>query len=98
MGSNLYSYTSNKGLNIILADNTVEAGIFDVYERLTTGRLKVFNTCTKLLEEYRLYRRDEKGKIVKQHDHIMDALRYLVQRLQGTVDVKRAPVVSKPPK
>jgi phage portal protein BeeE len=32
-------------LNLQLADNTVEAGIFDVYERLTTGRLKIFKTC-----------------------------------------------------
>lgn len=88
-GQQLIQLYKQQGLNIILADNTVEAGIFDVYERLTTGRLKVFNTCTKLLEEYRLYRRDEKGKIVKQHDHIMDALRYLVRTLQGTVDVKR---------
>lgn len=95
-GQQLIQLYKQQGLNIILADNTVEAGIFDVYERLTTGRLKIFSTCTKLLEEYRLYRRDEKGKIVKQNDHIMDALRYLVRTLQATVDVKRKPQVSKP--
>ena len=64
------------GLELVLADNTVEAGIFDVYERLTTGRLKIFSTCQNLLKEMRLYRRDEKGGIVKKDDHNMDALRY----------------------
>ena len=27
--------------------------------------------------EYRLYRRDEKGRVVKENDHLMDASRYL---------------------
>lgn len=78
-GEQLLKLYRAQGLTLTGADNTVEAGIFDVYERLTTGRLKVFSTCTKLLEEYRLYRRDEKGKIVKEMDHIMDAMRYLVR-------------------
>jgi hypothetical protein len=29
--------------------------------------------------EYRLYRRDENGRIVKKHDHLMDVMRYLVR-------------------
>lgn len=95
-GQQLINLYKGQGLNLIKADNTVEAGIFDVYERLTTGRLKVFSTCTKLLEEYRLYRRDEKGRIVKQNDHIMDALRYLVRTLQSTVDTKKKQEVCKP--
>jgi septation ring formation regulator EzrA len=28
--------------------------------------------------EFRKYHRDEKGKIVKAHDHLMDATRYLI--------------------
>lgn len=65
------------GLNIQPANNAVEAGIYAVWERISTGRLKVFNTCTQLLEEYRIYRRDEKGKIIKDFDHCLDGLRYL---------------------
>jgi phage terminase large subunit-like protein len=95
-GQQLIKLYRNQGLNLILADNTVEAGIFEVYERLTTGRLKVFNTCTKFLEEYRLYRRDEKGRIVKQNDHIMDAARYLVKTLQGVVAQKNPPKPAMP--
>lgn len=66
------------GLKIEPAKNSVESGLFAVYERLSTGRLKVFRTCQNWLAEYRLYRRDEKGRIVKKFDHLMDGTRYLV--------------------
>jgi hypothetical protein len=67
------------GLDIENADNSVEAGIFEVFERMTTGRLKVFRSLSNWRSEFRLYRRDEKGKIVKADDHLMDATRYLVK-------------------
>lgn len=67
------------GLDVTEADNAVEAGLYDVWQRLSTGRLKVFRTCTNWLSEYRVYRRDEKGKIVKVNDHAMDATRYLIR-------------------
>lgn len=60
------------GLNLHLADNGVDAGLLDVFLRLSTGRLKVFATCMSWLNEYRLYRRDKHGHIVKQNDHLMD--------------------------
>ena len=65
-------------LNLTLADNSVEAGIFAVWQRLSTGRLKVFTNCKNFLAEFRIYRRDDKGKVVKENDHLMDCLRYLV--------------------
>ena len=77
-GKRLIDQYRGLGLNLQFADNAVEAGIFAVYERMTTGRLKVFKSCTQLLQEIRLYRRDEKGRIVKQNDHCADALRYCV--------------------
>lgn len=66
------------GLNMDPANNEVEAGLFAVYRRLSSGRIKVFRTCSNWLSEVRLYRRDEKGKVVKERDHLMDATRYLV--------------------
>jgi phage terminase large subunit-like protein len=78
-GEQLIALYRQQGLELQLADNTVEAGIFDVYERLTTGRLKVFKTCQSTIGEFRLYRRDEKGRIVKENDHLMDALRYAIR-------------------
>jgi hypothetical protein len=69
-------------LKLAMADNKIgkgdEGGIYAVWTRLSTGKLKVFNTCQNLLREYRIYRRDEKGRIVKENDHAMDALRYLI--------------------
>lgn len=69
---------SSMGLNLLPANNEVEAGLFSVYRRLLSGRLKVFRTLPNWLAEVRLYRRDEKGRVVKERDHLMDATRYLV--------------------
>ena len=60
------------GLKLEAANNAVEAGLYDVWERLSTGRLKVFHTLQNWQAEYRLYRRDEKGNVVKEFDHLMD--------------------------
>lgn len=77
-GEQLLQNYLDLGLNLTVAINAVEAGLFDVWQRLSTGRLKVFSTLQNWLSEYRLYRRDEKGNIVKVNDHLMDATRYLV--------------------
>lgn len=77
-GEQLYkAYRDDLGLKITIADNAVEAGIFEVWQRLSSGRLKVFPSCRNFLSEFRIYRRDEKGKVVKENDHLMDAARYL---------------------
>lgn len=75
-GARLFDLYSGHGLRLVHAVNTVEAGILEVYSRLSTGRLKIFRTLQCVASEYRIYRRDEKGKIVKANDHAMDALRY----------------------
>lgn len=77
-GESLLDTYKDLGLLIRKADNSREAGIYAVWERLSTGRLKVFKTMQNWLAEYRIYRRDEKGHIIKENDHIMDATRYLV--------------------
>ena len=77
-GTQLLTIYRQLGLNIAEADNGVESGLYAVWQALTLGQLKVFSTCAQLLDEYRVYRRDEKGRVVKEHDHIMDALRYLM--------------------
>lgn len=67
------------GLHLVNADNSVEAGLLEVWQLLSSGRLKVFKSCTNWLAEHRIYRRNDKGAIVKKFDHIMDATRYLVR-------------------
>ena len=78
-GTQLMSVYQELGLILIEADNAVEAGIYAVWQRLSTGRIKVFKTLQNLLGEYRIYRRDEKGNVVKGNDHLMDCARYLVR-------------------
>lgn len=64
------------GLKLSLANNAVEHGLFAVYQRMSTGRLKVFSNLVGVRRELRIYRRDEKGNVVKKDDHLMDAMRY----------------------
>lgn len=71
-------YANDLGLHLTIATNAVESGIMEVFTRLSTGRLKVFSTMVNWLAEYRIYRRDEKGAVVKENDHAMDATRYNV--------------------
>lgn len=80
-GSQLFADYRQLGLVLSLADNGVEAGLFSMFNRLSTGRLKVFRSLSDWFAEFRLYRRDERGHIVKENDHLMDATRYLESRI-----------------
>jgi len=77
-GRRLLDVYTGLGLHLLKADNAVEAGILAVYQRLSAGKLKIFRTLPSTITELRLYRRDEKGKVVKENDHLCDALRYLI--------------------
>lgn len=79
------------GLDLMPAANEVEAGIFAVYRRLVSGRLKVFSSLTNLRAERRLYRRDDKGKVVKERDHLMDAERYLIMSGMARAQIMPVP-------
>ena len=70
------------GLDMEMAQKGVESGIQAVYDRMSTGRLKVFASCQDWFAEFRLYRRDDRGRIVKKNDHLMDAMQYLVTGVQ----------------
>ncbi len=89
-GTRLMDVYRGLGLDISPADNSVEAGILTVWERMSSGRLKVFKSLQAWLAEYRLYRRDEKGRVVKDNDHLMDGTRYLV--MSGMAVAKTKPV------
>lgn len=88
-GHQLIEDYKNLGLDIEVAFNGVESGIYEVWQRLSTGRLKVFRSMSNWLFEFRLYRRDENGKIVKSNDHLMDATRYLI--MSGLERAKQKP-------
>ncbi|WP_259556284.1 phage terminase large subunit family protein [Vibrio harveyi] len=80
-GRKLFQLYVNEGLICINANKGIDAGLLTVYQRLSTGRLKIEKNLVNWLSEYRIYRRDDKGQIVKENDHLMDATRYLVMGL-----------------
>lgn len=87
-GLQLMQQYKDLGLDLEVSANGVESGIYEVWQRLSTGRLKVFKSMANWLMEFRLYRRDEKGHIVKVNDHLMDSTRYLVKSGLARAKVK----------
>jgi phage terminase large subunit-like protein len=93
-GRRMIDIYRQNGLNVQEAENAVEAGIYTCWQLMTTGKLKVFRSLGNFLSEFRLYRRDEDGKVVKDRDHLMDAMRYLV--MSGRDCMRAKPVPPKP--
>ncbi len=82
-GQQLFKIYKDKGLNITWEKTGVEAGIQEVWMRLSTGRLKFFSNMTRLRMEFQRYHRIKsetvfgvQDKIVKKDDHQVDGLRY----------------------
>jgi hypothetical protein len=61
--------------------NGVEAGIMEMLTRMQTGRLKVAAHLEPFFEEFRLYHRKD-GKIVKEFDDVISAVRYGIMMLR----------------
>jgi hypothetical protein len=81
-GEELASQYAGHGLNMLDeratfedGGNGVEAGIFEMLERMQTGRWKVFETCGGWFAEFRLYHR-KNGLIVKIKDDVISSSRY----------------------
>lgn len=94
-GSKLFEEYCDAGLDLSLAVNALEAGLLKCYRMMTQGQLKIFKSCTNTLEEYRLYRRDKDGKVKKERDHLMDAMRYLI--MSGIEEMKPSPDMTAAP-
>lgn len=87
-GSNLINEYILAGLDLAidwdgksLADNAVNAGIARILGMLETGMLKVCYNLENWLKEFRVYRYDPKdpNRVARnQHDHLLDATRYLI--------------------
>lgn len=56
--------------------NGVEAGLFEILDLMRKGKFKIFRGNRELINEFLQYHRDEKGKIVKTGDDLLDAMRY----------------------
>jgi hypothetical protein len=79
-GQRLIKDYQELGLDTLtISENALEAGIYAVWSRMSTGRLKVFCTMLNWIGEFRFYQRDEKGHVKDgQADHLMDCSRYIV--------------------
>ena len=68
------------------ANNTKEATIDEIYERVRGNHFKImYNNkrlgCHNLVTEWRQYARDDNGLILKKNDHCLDALFYALNGL-----------------
>ena len=95
-GTQLIETYRGLGLDLEPAKNAVEAGLYECWTGLSTGRIKVFRTLTNWIDEKRLYHRDEQGKVVKEYDHLMDAFRYLMMSGMARAKVKPADTFATP--
>lgn len=93
-GRNLIQQYLENGVSLSTADNNVEAGLMQVLDAMREGKLKVFSHLESFLSEFRLYRRSANGKIVKKHDHLMDAMRYLI--VSGIYNQPRDKTIQRP--
>ena len=55
--------------------NSVEYGVNWMMTKMDQGSFKVFATCTKFLQEMKLYHRKD-GKIIDRNDDMISAARY----------------------
>ena len=56
--------------------NSVENGLYLLLDLMRKGQLKFVRGQNDLMDEYRQYHRNDKGKIVKTNDDLLDAVRY----------------------
>ena len=85
----------NRGYRVKNANNDVLEGIRTTAAMMQMGALKIDINCTKVRQERETYIWDKKArergeeKPVKQFDHAMDAMRYLVKTLTNRVRMDR---------
>lgn len=73
-----------KRFTILKANNDVLDGIQHTAQCLAEGKIKVNDCCKRTIQEYGLYRWDEKSnedKPIKENDHAMDMTRYFVNTM-----------------
>ena len=77
-GKRLMDEYRKLGLDIENADKSIDTGLLLCWQMLMSGQIKIHRNLTNFLHEIRNYQRDEKGRIVKKNDHLMDAFRYFI--------------------
>lgn len=76
------------------ADNSVLDGIRFAGTMLSQGKVKIHESCVNTIKEFGAYLWDEKAsadKVIKENDHSMDQMRYLLQTLRHRYFKERRP-------
>ena len=90
-GSQLLVKYRAQGLSLEPAKNAEEAGIFEVWNLMSGGRLRVFKNLSNWWKEFRGYVRDKHGRVKNsQKYHLMACTRYFA--LSGVGRLKTKPV------
>jgi hypothetical protein len=69
---------------VIQANNEVLDGIRRTAEYLRAGNIKIHRSCGAAIQEFGLYRWDEKkteDAVIKDNDHAMDDIRYFANTI-----------------
>lgn len=83
------------GIFTVHGQNDVDAGVLQVKRRLHHGQLYVAANNLELINEFDNYRIDPKAKnkfaVIKENDHLLDAMRYVVMSRPyiGDVELKK---------
>jgi hypothetical protein len=77
------SFTNPPSAGQKKGDLGVEAGLAHIWERMKSGRFKVFSGLPEWFEEFRMYHRKD-GKVVPLKDDLMSATRYATQSLRNS--------------
>lgn len=68
----------------------LEAGLLEMYDRMQTGRLKVFLPSVEWFDEFRTYHRKD-GIVVKERDDLLSATRYMMMCIRFALPGEAAP-------
>lgn len=74
--------------------NSVESGLYAINDLMRKGKFKIFRGLAPLMDEFRQYHRDDKGRIVKSRDDLLDAMRYAFMMRRHAVRVGDVGAVS----
>lgn len=89
-GKQYFDIYKGLGLKIEIPNRALESGLTMVWNMLSTGKIRIFEDCTPLIDCIQIYMRDKNGKVKEgQNDHLADALRHLI--FSGTSNWKQPP-------
>lgn len=87
------------GLNVREVSKDIEAGINCVRELLKQGRLHIHSSCINLIQEFETYmypdkkpEKNEPETPIKENDHALDEIRYVLYMQEGKVNQGNATV------